>query len=95
MTAPTHRCRWMRCGCIRRARGPAIRCRTHGLSAKVDRIPLCDLVNGGRFVLLAGENGAAWVQAANKIAADHGIPLAGRHGGSARRRLRRRARGMA
>jgi 2,4-dichlorophenol 6-monooxygenase len=40
-----------------------------------DRMPLCELVSGGRFVLLAGENGAAWVQAAEKLAADNDIPL--------------------
>jgi 2,4-dichlorophenol 6-monooxygenase len=40
-----------------------------------DRMPLCELVSGGRFVLLAGETGAAWVQAAEKLAADNDIPL--------------------
>src|SRR5262249_24531653 len=40
-----------------------------------NRMALCELISGGRFVLLTGEDGVAWVEAAAKIAADHGIPL--------------------
>jgi len=46
-----------------------------------DRIPLGSLVEGGYFVLIAGEQGQAWVEAAEKLAAEKGIPLrAGRVG---------------
>jgi 2,4-dichlorophenol 6-monooxygenase len=46
-----------------------------------ERIPLGTLVDGGYFVLLAGEEGQAWVEAAEKIAAVKGIPMrAGRVG---------------
>lgn len=40
-----------------------------------ERIALGSLVDGGHFVLLAGEDGQAWVDAAEKIAAEQGIPL--------------------
>jgi len=33
------------------------------------------LIHGGHFVLIAGEDGADWVEAALKIAAEHSIPL--------------------
>lgn len=39
------------------------------------RVPLCQLVHGGRFLLLAGEQGDAWVRAADEIARTNGIPL--------------------
>jgi len=39
------------------------------------RGPLCQLVHGGRFLLLAGEQGDAWVRAADEIARTNGIPL--------------------
>ncbi|WP_181783423.1 FAD-dependent monooxygenase [Pseudonocardia pini] len=46
-----------------------------------ERIPLGSLVEGGYFVLLAGEEGQAWVEAAAKLAAETGLPLrAGRVG---------------
>ncbi|GAA5176089.1 FAD-dependent monooxygenase [Pseudonocardia eucalypti] len=46
-----------------------------------ERIPLASLVDGGQFVLLAGEEGHAWVDAAEKIASETGLPLrAGRVG---------------
>jgi 2,4-dichlorophenol 6-monooxygenase len=38
-------------------------------------MPLSELVSGGRFAVLAGENGAPWVRAAAEVAADHEIPL--------------------
>lgn len=45
------------------------------------RIALNTLVHGGHFVLLAGEDGQPWVDAAEKVAAERGIPLrAGRVG---------------
>lgn len=40
-----------------------------------ERIALASLVDGGHFVLLAGEDGDAWVEAAGKLAARTGIPL--------------------
>ncbi len=40
-----------------------------------ERIALGELVYGDKFVLLTGENGQAWVEAANKIAAEHSIPM--------------------
>jgi 2,4-dichlorophenol 6-monooxygenase len=40
-----------------------------------ERFPLGTLVHGGHFVLLAGEDGEQWVQAAQKLAAERGIPL--------------------
>jgi 2,4-dichlorophenol 6-monooxygenase len=40
-----------------------------------ERLALGTLVDGGHFVLLAGEEGQAWVDAAEKLAAEHGIPL--------------------
>lgn len=39
------------------------------------RIPLSALVHGGKFLLLAGEDGGAWVEAANKLAAKRDLPL--------------------
>lgn len=46
-----------------------------------ERLPLGRLVEGGRFVLIAGEEGHAWVDAAEKLAAERNIPLrAGRVG---------------
>jgi len=40
-----------------------------------ERLALGTLVDGGHFVLIAGEDGQAWVDAAEKLAAEHGIPL--------------------
>lgn len=46
-----------------------------------ERIPLNTLVHGGHFVLISGEDGQGWVEAAEKLAAERGIPLrAGRVG---------------
>jgi len=39
------------------------------------RVSLLDLVRPGRFLLIAGENGAPWCAAANEIAGSSGIPL--------------------
>ncbi|MFC4948368.1 FAD-dependent monooxygenase [Pseudonocardia sp. GCM10023141] len=39
------------------------------------RIPLNTLVHGGHFVLIAGEDGQDWVDAAEKLAAERGIAL--------------------
>jgi 2,4-dichlorophenol 6-monooxygenase len=39
------------------------------------RRPLKDLVAPGRFLLIAGEHGAAWCDAAKQLAADAGVPL--------------------
>ena len=45
------------------------------------RIPLGTLVEGGHFVVLAGEDGQPWVEAAEKLAAETGLPMrAGRVG---------------
>jgi 2,4-dichlorophenol 6-monooxygenase len=38
-------------------------------------LPLQTLTYGGRFVLIAGEDGTDWVEAARKIAKTTGIPL--------------------
>jgi len=40
-----------------------------------ERIALGTLVEPGHFVLIAGEHGQAWVDAAEQIAADRGLPL--------------------
>ncbi|MBC2592446.1 FAD-dependent monooxygenase [Rhodococcus aetherivorans] len=40
-----------------------------------ERLPLGALVHGGKFVVLAGVTGHAWIEAANKIAAENDIPL--------------------
>ncbi|MEJ2870760.1 FAD-dependent monooxygenase [Actinomycetospora sp. OC33-EN08] len=46
-----------------------------------ERLALGSLVEGGHFLLLAGENGQAWVEAAGKLAAETGLALrAGRVG---------------
>lgn len=45
------------------------------VKSRGERFPLETLVHGGRFVLLAGVDGTAWVEAANKLASDHNIPL--------------------
>jgi len=39
------------------------------------RLPLGSLIHGGHFVLIAGEDGGDWVEAALKIAAERSIPL--------------------
>jgi 2,4-dichlorophenol 6-monooxygenase len=39
------------------------------------RLPVSNLVHSGRFVLLAGENGNAWVEAAVALSAENGIPI--------------------
>jgi len=39
------------------------------------RLPLMDLVAQGRFLLIAGEAGAAWCEAAAKLATELGVPL--------------------
>ena len=39
------------------------------------RRPIKDLVAPGRFLLIAGEDGAAWCDAARRLGADAGIPL--------------------
>jgi len=40
-----------------------------------NRRPIKDLVTPGRFLLIAGEEGAAWCEAARELAADTGLPL--------------------
>lgn len=40
-----------------------------------ERFPLGTLVHGGKFLVLAGVTGRAWVDAANKIAAENDLPL--------------------
>jgi 2,4-dichlorophenol 6-monooxygenase len=40
-----------------------------------ERVPLGTLLHGGQFLLIAGEEGHAWVEAAEKIAAERGLPL--------------------
>ena len=40
-----------------------------------ERTALGTLVHGGKFLLLAGEQGHAWVEAAEKIAAENDLPL--------------------
>lgn len=39
------------------------------------RVPVADLVRPGRFLLIAGEEGDRWVEAAGKAAAELGVPL--------------------
>ncbi len=40
-----------------------------------NRRPVKDLVAPGRFLLIAGEDGHAWCEAARQLAAEAGIPL--------------------
>jgi 2,4-dichlorophenol 6-monooxygenase len=40
-----------------------------------ERVPLGTLVHGGQFLLVAGEEGHAWVEAGEKVAAERGLPL--------------------
>ncbi|MEZ0075496.1 FAD-dependent monooxygenase [Planotetraspora sp. GP83] len=40
-----------------------------------DLVPIASLLGPGRFLLIAGEKGQAWQEAARKIAAEHGLPL--------------------
>jgi 2,4-dichlorophenol 6-monooxygenase len=40
-----------------------------------ERLPIGDLARGGRFLLLAGEEGRAWVDAANAVAGETGLPI--------------------
>ena len=54
-----------------------------------DRRPIKDLVAPGRFLLIAGEDGGAWCEAANELAADADLPLdCGAHRPPRRRPLR-------
>jgi 2,4-dichlorophenol 6-monooxygenase len=39
------------------------------------RVPIGNLVHTGRFLLLAGEHGQAWVEAAAAVTAETGIPI--------------------
>jgi len=59
-----------------------------------ERLPLGNLAHNGRFLVLAGEQGQAWVEAARAIAAQTGIPINRGHSRSARQRLHRRTRCM-
>jgi 2,4-dichlorophenol 6-monooxygenase len=45
------------------------------VSRRGRRFPLQDLTHGGRFVLVAGEDGGPWVDAARKLAESTGVPL--------------------
>jgi 2,4-dichlorophenol 6-monooxygenase len=45
------------------------------VSGRGTRFPLQNLTHGGRFVLVAGEGGAAWIDAARKLAHSTGVPL--------------------
>ncbi len=40
-----------------------------------NRLPVKDLVAPGRFLLIAGEDGQAWCEAAEQLAAEAGLPL--------------------
>ncbi|MDI3331317.1 MAG: FAD-dependent monooxygenase [Micrococcus sp.] len=40
-----------------------------------ERVALGDLVSGGHFLVLAGEDGQDWVDAARKLAEDRGLPV--------------------
>jgi 2,4-dichlorophenol 6-monooxygenase len=40
-----------------------------------ERLPIGNLVHGGRFLLLAGENGQDWVAAAAAVVAETGVPI--------------------
>jgi 2,4-dichlorophenol 6-monooxygenase len=45
------------------------------VKSRGERLALGSLVHGGKFLLLAGVEGHAWVEAANQLAAENGIPL--------------------
>lgn len=45
------------------------------LTRRGETFPLLNLTHGGRFVLVAGEDGAAWVDAARTLAASAGLRL--------------------
>jgi 2,4-dichlorophenol 6-monooxygenase len=40
-----------------------------------ERRALRSLIHGGHFALIAGENGRPWIEAADKLAQERGIPL--------------------
>jgi 2,4-dichlorophenol 6-monooxygenase len=40
-----------------------------------NRVPIKDLVRPGRFLLIAGEDGEAWCEAARSLAEAHSVPL--------------------
>jgi 2,4-dichlorophenol 6-monooxygenase len=42
---------------------------------KGERLPIGNLVHSGRFLLLAGESGQAWVEAATAVAAETAVPI--------------------
>ena len=41
----------------------------------MNRRPVKDLVAPGRFLLIAGERGGAWCEAARRVASEAGVPL--------------------
>jgi 2,4-dichlorophenol 6-monooxygenase len=45
------------------------------VSSRGNRFPLQNLTHGGRFVLIAGEDGRAWIDAAAKLTESTGVPL--------------------
>ena len=38
-------------------------------------MPLCDIAGRGNFLLIAGEDGESWCQAATQIAKESNVPL--------------------
>jgi 2,4-dichlorophenol 6-monooxygenase len=63
--------------CVCTSRGPG---RGHPLPQAFveragERLPISNLVRGGRFLLLAGENGQDWVAAAATVATETGVPI--------------------
>ena len=55
---------WIGSGSTNRARSPVIRFLTPGSNGGALRVALNTLVHGGKFVLIAGEDGQPWIDAA-------------------------------
>ena len=62
--------------CISRPPGQVLPCRTRGSTTRTATTSaIKDLVARGRFLLIAGEDGLAWCEAAEQLAAKENIPL--------------------
>jgi 2,4-dichlorophenol 6-monooxygenase len=61
--------------CISRPPARVPRCRTPGSTMRTAPPPVKDLVAPGRFLLIAGEDGRAWCEAARQLAAEADLPL--------------------
>ena len=75
-TAAPHPSRSTTCASTSRPPGRARPCHTHGSTIEDgERRPIKDLVAPGRFLLIAGEQGDAWCDAAGELAGAHSLPI--------------------